>query len=58
MSETPEEKIDRILTMLETVTEDISVTRQAVMKVVEEVKPTLDSLMQTPLFKVLGGKRK
>jgi hypothetical protein len=48
---TTDEKIDLIL-------EKIEKTEAMVTKIVEEVKPTIDELMNSSLFKMLGMKKK
>lgn len=45
-----EEKVDRILAVMET-------TEVQIRKIVEQVGPALEALENSPIFKMLGGKK-
>ena len=54
-----EARLDRIETTLMQILEKMSSTEAMVEKVVAEVKPTIDELMQSKLFQMLNmGKKK
>jgi hypothetical protein len=55
---TDAEKLDAILAKVTRIEERMDSTESMVAKVVEEVKPTIDELMNSSLFKMLGMKKK
>lgn len=56
---TDAEKLDEILMLVRAMHEDIEVIKDKVNEVVPEVKPILDQLTESPMFRMIaGGKKK